>query len=134
MEDFTLPNDIKIYTITAKSFPEDIGEVHHRLQKLVPPSPSRKYYGISRPENGKIIYKVGAEIFPNEDIDFKKFESFTFENGTYISILISDFRNNLSQIDAAFKILTSEKNIDPNGYCIEYYFNSEDVRCMIKTL
>ena len=23
MEDFTLPNDIKIYTITAKSFPED---------------------------------------------------------------------------------------------------------------
>jgi hypothetical protein len=31
MEDFTFPKEIKIYTITAKSFPEDIGEVHHRL-------------------------------------------------------------------------------------------------------
>lgn len=134
MEDFTLPTEINIYTITAKSFPEDIGEVHHRLHKLIPPTPSRKYFGISRPENGKILYKVGAEVYLNEDIDFKKLESFKIQNGNYITILINDFRNNLSQIDSAFKILTSEKNIDPNGYCIEYYFNSEDVRCMIKTL
>ncbi len=134
MEEFTLPKEINIYTITAKSFPEDIGEVHHRLHKLLPPNTYRNSYGISRPENGKIIYKAGAEVFENENIDLKIFEPITIQSGTYISILINDFRNNLSQIDTAFKNLTSLKNIDPNGYCIEFYFNPKDVRCMIKTI
>ncbi len=134
MEKYIFEENLKIYTITAKSFPEDIGEVHHRLYKIFPPNPPRKYFGISRPENGKIIYKAGSEIFPNEEIDLNIVEAFTIQKGDYLSILIKDFRNNLSQIDTAFKQLTSLKNIDPNGYCIEYYFNSEDVRCMIKTL
>ncbi len=134
MEKYIFEENLKIYTITAKSFPEDIGEVHHRLYKIFPPNPPRKYFGISRPENGKIIYKAGSEILQNEEIDLNIVEPFSIQKGDYISILIKDFRNNLSQIDTAFKQLTSLKNIDPNGYCIEYYFNSEDVRCMIKTL
>jgi hypothetical protein len=134
IENYIILDDLKIYTLTAKSFPEDIGEVHHRLYKLFPPNPPRKYFGISRPENGVIIYKAGSELLLNEVIDLKLVESFTVQKGDYISILIKDFRNNLSQIDTAFKQLTSLKNIDPNGYCIEYYYNSEDVRCMIKVV
>ena len=134
MEKYIFEEDLKIYTLTAKSFPEDIGEVHHRLYKIFPPNPPRKYFGISRPENGIIIYKVGSEVFYNEEIDLKLVEPFIIQKGNYISILIKDFRNNLSQIDTAFKHLTSLKNIDPNGYCIEYYFNSNDVRCMIKVV
>lgn len=134
MENYSVLENLQIYTIRAKSFPEDIGEVHHRLHKLLPPNLHRNYFGISRPENGKIIYKAGAEVFDNENIDLEILEPFTIQSGTYISILIKDFRNNLSQIDTAFKNLTSQKNIDPNGYCIESYFNSKDVRCMIKTI
>ena len=134
MEKYIFEEDLKIYTLTAKSFPEDIGEVHHRLYKIFPPNPPRKYFGISRPENGIIIYKVGSEVFYNEEIDLKLVEPFIIQKGNYISILIKDFRNNLSQIDTAFKQLTSLKNIDPNGYCIEYYFNSNDVSCMIKVV
>jgi hypothetical protein len=77
---------------------------------------------------------VGSEVFYNDEIDLKLVEPFIIQKGNYISILIKDFRNNLSQIENAFKILTSEKCIDPYGYCIEYYFNSEDVRCMIKVV
>ncbi len=29
MEKYIFEEDLKIYTLTAKSFPEDIGEVHH---------------------------------------------------------------------------------------------------------
>ena len=134
MEKYIFDEDLRIYTITAKSFPEDIGGVHHRLYKIFPPNPPRKYFGISRPENGKIIYKAGSEVFYNDEIDLKLVEPFIIQKGNYISILIKDFRNNLSQIENSFKILTSEKSIDPNGYCIEYYFNSEDVRCMIKVV
>jgi hypothetical protein len=31
MEKYIFDEALKIYTITAKSFPEDIGGVHHRL-------------------------------------------------------------------------------------------------------
>ena len=45
----------------AKSFPEGILEAHQTLHALVPYSQNRKYFGISRPENGNIVYKAAAE-------------------------------------------------------------------------
>ena len=134
MEEFILNEDIKIYCITSRSFPDGIDEVHHRLHKLLSHNLNRNFFGISRPENGIIIYKAGAEIDDQELVRLNQndLEKFILKKGVYISILIPDFRNNLSSINKAFEKLTSEKNIDPNGYCIEYYFNQNDVRCMIK--
>ena len=63
IDNYTIIDDLKIYTITAKSFPEDTGGVHHRIYKIFPPNPPRKYFGISRPENGIIIYKVDQKYF-----------------------------------------------------------------------
>jgi hypothetical protein len=28
--------------------------------------------------------------------------------------------------------LLTQPNIDPNGYCLEWYLNGKDVRCMVR--
>jgi len=38
----------------------------------------------------------------------------------------------LQSIGKAFHELISQPEIDPNGYCLEWYLNQSDVRCMVR--
>ncbi|MEO6638588.1 MAG: hypothetical protein ABIN25_09935 [Ginsengibacter sp.] len=59
-------------TVIADSFPEGIMAAHKKLHSLVPFSTQRKYFGLSRPENGTIMYKASAEEM--EEGEAEKFE------------------------------------------------------------
>jgi len=63
METLLLDKDIKVFYITAKSFPDGISEAHQKLHSLIPFSKNRKYFGLSPPENehGTIIYRAADE-------------------------------------------------------------------------
>ena len=66
MEEITINEDIKILYVTAKSFPQGIQEATDKLQKIVPFSANRNYFGVSRPENGgKIVYRAATEETEN---------------------------------------------------------------------
>ncbi|MEJ7681069.1 MAG: hypothetical protein WKG06_25095 [Segetibacter sp.] len=69
METITLDNDIKVFYIEAKSFPDGIMDAHKKLHELVSFTPDRKYFGISRPENGVIVYKAAAEEINQEEAE-----------------------------------------------------------------
>jgi hypothetical protein len=61
MEKFMLNNNIKVFCVTAKSFPYGVLEAHQTLHSLAPYTKERKYFGKSRPVNGVIVYKSAAE-------------------------------------------------------------------------
>jgi hypothetical protein len=62
METIILDKDIKVFYVTASTFPEGILAAHQTLHAKIPYSTERKYFGISRPENnGKIVYRAAAE-------------------------------------------------------------------------
>ena len=90
-----------------------------------------QYFGYSRPENGKIIYKAAAEEKEKNEAEKLKLKSMTIKKASFISILIKDYPNNVSKISDAFQILLKSPDIDPNGYCLEYYISKDDVRCMV---
>ena len=54
------------------------------------------------------------------------------EKGEYICLLVKNFRKDINLINNAFKYLTSQPNIDPQGYCIEWYQDDNDVLCLVK--
>ena len=71
METTKLDKDIKVFYFTAGSFPSGIMDAHQKLHSIVPFSPGRKYFGISRPENGVIVYRAGTEeLQPGEGKKF----------------------------------------------------------------
>src|SRR4030081_1877810 len=98
METITQDKDITVFCVTAKSFPDGVMEAHQKLHSLVPFSTQRKYFGISRPENGVIVYRAAAEeLTPGEG---KKLncETLVLKKGKYISKTIHDYMKDIPSI------------------------------------
>jgi hypothetical protein len=132
MEIITVNTDIKVFYITAKSFPEGILEAHQTLHKLVPFSPDRRYFGISRPESYSIIYRAATEeTYPGE-AEKLKLDTLILKKGNYISETLKDYQKDVSAITRTFDELLKHPGIDPEGYCVEWYTSMNDMICMVR--
>ena len=132
METTTVDKDIKVFYITATSFPDGIKQAHEKLHSLIPFSKDRKYFGISRPENGIIIYRAAAEELNDREAERLNLDTLILKKGNYISLTINNFMKDLPAIGEAFKQLLSNPGIDPQGYCVEWYLSDKDVKCMVR--
>lgn len=133
METITIDKDISVFYIRATSFPEGIVKAQEQLHALLASAPGRTYFGISRPEKGgTIVYKAGAEEL--EPGEAKKFhlETMTIKKGTYHCITVKNYTADPSLIKKAFDTILHQPGLDPNGYCIEWYLDEQDVRCMVR--
>ncbi|MGM9475097.1 transcriptional regulator [Pedobacter sp. GSP4] len=132
MEEYIIKENIKLMCVRAESFPEGIMAAYQKLHVLLARANERKYLGISRPnENGEIIYKAAAEELEDGEAEKYGLESFIINKGTFISVLVTDFMKDATQIGQVFEKLLQQPNIDPQGYCLEMYINETDVRCMV---
>jgi hypothetical protein len=130
-----LENDITAYTLKASSFPDGVLAAHQQLHALVPYSVERKYFGFSRPEGaGSIEYYAGAEELEKGELARHNLSIFTIPAGAYIYMDIPDFRKNIPAIGQTFQALLGEKNIDPNGACVEWYLSDSVCRCMVRII
>jgi len=135
MEKFTLVDDIKVFCETAKSFPDGIIEAHKELESIITCSKQRRYFGISsRNAKGIIIYDAAAEEIYQGEAEELGCEMFVIESGQYISLLIEDYISDIPAIARAFQQLMAFPDIEPQGYCIEWYLNEKDVRCMVRLI
>ena len=133
METFQFTEDIQILCVTAPSFPDGVMAAFQQLHQLAPFSTIRKFISISRPEKGGgIVYRAGATELVPGDLGSHGLEAFSLKKGNYQMITIPQFMKDLPAIGKAFNQLTSLPGIDPEGYWVEWYFNKEDVRCMVK--
>jgi len=133
IENYRLQNGIRIFCLTARSFPEGILEVHDKLHGMVPLFDDRRFFGVSNPdENGTIIYKAGCEeLFPGE-LDNLDLELVIIPSGNYSEIIIHNYKRDALAIRHAFQEILTLEGIDPNGFCVEWYLNETDVRCMVR--
>lgn len=134
MENFIIEKEIKVYCKKASSFPDGVLAAHQTLHAMVSYHPGRKYFGLSRPEgNGSIQYWAGAEEYIAGEFEGKGLEEITVKKGNYISIRIDGFMSNIAAIGQAFQNILQQADIDPEGYCVEWYLNEHDVLCMVRT-
>ncbi len=132
MEKFKLDKDIKVMYVTAKSFPEGIMDALNEIRSIVPDSNKRNLFGISRPENGKIVYRAGLEELEKDESKKYSCESTVIPKGEYISITVKDYTKNIQSIGNAIHKLIAHPDIESEGHCIEWYLNDKDMRCMVK--
>jgi hypothetical protein len=131
MEKYQLPADISVLYVTATSFPDGVMAAWEKLHSLTPRPKTRKYFGISRPDHGTIVYK--AAVATEEDLKAQPDqEPFVIPKGTYISTFIPDFMKDPGQIGRCFEELLKVPGLDPQGFCLEIYEGEKDVRCMIR--
>src|SRR5690606_41915616 len=96
MEKVNFEKDIKVFYVTAKSFPEGIKDATDKLHSLFPFTKERKIFGLSRPENnGPIVYKAAAEEMTEGEAEKLGCDTMIIPKGIYISIPVNDFRKDI---------------------------------------
>ena len=134
MEKITLDKNIKVFYVTAKSFPEGIPEATKKLHSLFSYTKERRIFGLSRPENNNgIVYRAAAEELSDGEAERLGCETLIIPKGQYVAIQVSNFRKDIMSINRAFQKILKEPNLDPQGYCLEWYASDkEEVTCMIR--
>ncbi len=132
METITQDKDITVMYVTASSFPDGVLAAHQKLHSLIPFSTDRKYFGISRPENGPIVYRAAAEELTPGEAGKLNLGTLVLRKGKYISLIAQDYMKDVQSIERAFEQLLDYPGIDPQGYCVELYISDKDVQCMAR--
>lgn len=131
MEDYLFENDIVLVCKKASKFPDGVQEAFETLHASIPFSTERKFMSISwMNEFGEIIYLAGAELLDDES--FPELEKFTFKKGKYLGTILEDFMKDIPKMGRLFQELCRDPELDPEGYCVEWYFNEKDVKCFVK--
>jgi hypothetical protein len=135
MEKYNLDHDIKVFYITAKSFPDGIGAAYQKLHALLPNTEGRQFYGISYLDGsigkGHIIYKAAVEEAYAGEAEKYGCEAFIIKKGTFLSETLMDWRKDEIIVGKTFQNMLSDPHIDENGYCLEVYMGEKDMRCMV---
>src|SRR5205085_10300737 len=98
MEEMILKDDVNVGYVTANSFPGGVMDAHKRLHALVPFSTQRKYFGMSRPEYGPIVYRAATEVTERGEAEKFGENTLVIQKGKYISEMIVDFMKDISSI------------------------------------
>ncbi|MBL7933231.1 MAG: transcriptional regulator [Bacteroidia bacterium] len=128
----SISKDISVFYVEADSFPEGIETARERFKKLIGQNSGRELYGISRPENNKIIYRVGAEEEFNGEGKKYNCHSLGLKKGRYASLIIENYMENLGEIKKAFDLILQRPDLDPLGYCVEKYLDEKEMICMVR--
>ena len=133
METIHINNDIPVFYVTASSFPEGIMDALEKIHMLTPPLAGRRFFGVSRPEGeGGIVYRAAAEQMEEGEGRALGCDCLSLFKGLYITLVIKDYPDDVAAIGRAFDLLLSQPGLDPQGYCVEWYLNDKDVRCMVR--
>ena len=133
METDKIEKDIHCHSIKASSFPEGVLAAHQLIHSLFAFDGKRRFYGISRPEGKDTIsYWAAVEKQDDDNALDERLEEFVILKGQYSGTDIKNFRSDIPAIGRTFQQLLTHPGLDPDGFCLEWYYNMNDVRCIVR--
>lgn len=132
METNKLNQDVKVFCVTADTFPNGVEAAYNKLYAIAG-NDGRTVYGLSKPnEKGAIIYKAAAtEKFDGEGGQLG-LETFTIPKGEYVTETIHNWKNNMQKFGPTFQALLDNPRLDWASWCVEWYKSDDEVVCMVK--
>ena len=131
MKNYSLKNDLKVFYVRAKSFPDGIKQAFLTLEEMLPSTEGRTFIGLSQMEDHAIVYKAAVlEAYEGEG-EKNGCETFIIKKGEYLTETITDWRKQAERIGFTFEALLADPRLDTNFPCVEWY-NGADVMCMIR--
>lgn len=126
-------NDLKVYSVEALEFPNDVQKAHESLHAHFDYSENRRYFGLSQLKNdGKLTYWAAVETRPDDDIRELKLETMNISKGDYKCIELKNFMSNIGGIGEIFGQLLKYPEIDSSSVAIEEYTRDGSCLCMMK--
>jgi hypothetical protein len=133
MEKQKFENDIKVFGIEVKTFPNGIGDAFEELvKKTGADAGQRNYYGISEFKNGKIVYYATAEEKQEGEAQRYNYEPYLIEKGEYFAEPLKNWRDKTDCIKDVFMEMMKSDSVDKQKPCVEWYKNDKEMLCMMK--
>lgn len=132
MENINLQNDLKVFGVQVKDFPEGIGEAFDALVQMLGGF-NRSFYGISKFYNGKMLYYATAEETYHGEAEKYNGHGYIIEQGEYLTETINNWRNKTNCIKDVFEEMGRDNSVDKTKPAIEWYKNDDEMLCMVKT-
>jgi hypothetical protein len=131
MEVYKLEQDMRVFCVRARSFPNDIGKAFEALISLLPTVKDRTFFGVSyETKNHDMVYNAAVlEAFEGEG-NYYGCETYTIKKGEYVAELLKGWKKNEGSIGLTFRKM-SEVRTDTMFPCVEWY-QGEDVLCMVR--
>lgn len=134
MEKYNLEQDLKLFGIQVKTFPNGIKEAFDGIIKKLPPEDKRFYYGVSECTNEGIVYIAAtAETFEGEGKRYG-YENYVVEKGEYLAETVQGWLKKTHCIKDVFEEMFKDIRADRAKPCVEVYKNDDEMMCLVKTL
>jgi hypothetical protein len=133
MNHYTIEKEIPCWCVKAAGFPEGVLAAHQQLHAVFSFDEQRRFFGMSRPEGkDQIAYWAAVEIIDGDENKTQNMEKILIEAGQYYGTDITNFRKDIPAIGKTFQELVQHPQVAADGFCIEWYYNMNDVRCMVR--
>jgi hypothetical protein len=132
MENYQIPQNIRVIGLQVKTFPNGISEAFLGLMKKLPEGNSRTYYGIGECINGEIIYIAAAlEKYEGEGKQYG-LVTYEVEKGNYLAEEILNWRPKTNTIKDVFEEMYKDQRADSSKPSIEIYEREQKMLCLVK--
>lgn len=130
MDSYTFQEDLIVACVTSPNGIEGADDAMATLRSLLSPHERRQFFGIYWPGVDGGTYKAAATLTESDSVK-QGLGAFTIKNGPYNSFYIKDYKSQPDAVVKAFDMLRNQHEVDPDGYCLEWFVNENDVKCMV---
>jgi hypothetical protein len=123
--------DVELIVCRAAEFPAGIKDSWERLESKLASLKGRKFYGLTRFEEGHLVYYAGLQPVDEGESEALGFPTMTLKGGKYARVKLMDWNNHADEIGPIFDELMETYKKDPNGPTVEFYCSHTELHLMI---
>lgn len=122
---------VRLSVCRAEAFPSGIRAAWQRLEERVGTLRGRKFYGLTLPEEGQLVYYAGVEPLDAEEVRALGFPTLTIEGGRFARVKLDDWSEHTAEIGPIFDYLMQTYPMQPGAPTIEFYRSQSELHLLI---
>lgn len=122
---------MSVWAVRALWFPAGIPGAWSRLESIYPPRPGRRFYGLTRIEEGREVYYAAVEQQTVEAETPGRVLSLDVAGGRYARVKLADWPGHIDRIGEMFARLESTYEVKAGGFFIEFYRSRSELHLMV---
>lgn len=122
---------VRLSVCRAETFPGGIPAAWQRLEERVGSLRGRKFYGLTLPEEGQLVYYAGVESRDAEEVRALGFPTLTIEGGRFARVKLDDWPEHTAEIGPIFDYLMQTYLMQPDAPTIEFYRSQTELHLLI---
>lgn len=122
---------LRLRVCRAEVFPEGIGAAWERLEEKVGSLRGRRFYGVTIPHDGDLIYYAGVEPRTAPDRALADCPQLEIDGGCFARVKVQDWSVRTDEVAGVFDELIASYDVRSNAPAIEFYRSHSELYLLV---